>query len=117
MKRKTLAVLKKMMAAYDYRAGQSRVVHEAIVASPYPVIVAGDMNDVPVSYTYRTSSRGLQDSFLKASICKRGWTFYKFFLGVRIDYIFVSDDLKVADAEVIKCEGSDHFPYKTTLRW
>ncbi len=117
MKRKTLAVLKKMMAAYDYRAGQSRAVHEAIEASPYPVIVAGDMNDVPVSYTYRTISKGLQDSFLKASICKRGWTFYKFFLGVRIDYIFVSDDLKVADAEVIKCEGSDHFPYKTTLRW
>ena len=75
------------------------------------------MNDVPVSYTYRTISKGLQDSFLKASICKRGWTFYKFFLGVRIDYIFVSDGLKVADAEVIKCEGSDHFPYKTTLRW
>ena len=117
IKRSTLAVLKKMTAAYAYRTVQSRVVSEEIKASPYPVIVAGDMNDVPVSYTYRTMRGDLRDSFLEGSIAKRGWTFRKFIFGVRIDHIFVSSDFEVVEAEVMECEGSDHLPYKTTIMW
>ena len=117
IKRSTLAVLKKMTAAYAYRTVQSRVVSEEIKASPYPVVVAGDMNDVPVSYTYRTMRGDLRDSFLEGSIAKRGWTFRKFIFGVRIDHIFVSSDFEVVEAEVMEREGSDHLPYKTTIMW
>ncbi len=38
------------------------LVHE-IVASPYPVLLAGDFNDMPSSYVYRRVSRVLTDGF------------------------------------------------------
>ena len=33
--------------------------------SPYPIIVCGDFNDVPVSYAYETIGAGLQNAFVE----------------------------------------------------
>lgn len=117
IKRSTWKIASKMMAAYKYRAAESETVRDAIRESPYPVIVAGDMNDVPVSYTYRTISDELEDTWLHASIGKRGRTFFRKALGVRIDYILVSKTMATRSASVDKVSGSDHYPYKATICW
>ena len=46
------------------RSLQAQLVKSYINKSPYPVIVAGDFNDTPVSYTYRKIRKGLNDSFV-----------------------------------------------------
>jgi len=117
IKRSTWKIVSKMISAYKLRAKESETVREAIRTSPYPVIVAGDMNDVPVSYTYRTISKGLEDTFLHSSVGKRGLTYYKKLVGVRIDYVLVSPSISTRSAAVEKVEGSDHYPYRATICW
>lgn len=117
IKRSTGNILRKMANAYHFRAAEAEMVRDAIAESPYPVIVAGDMNDVPVSYTYHTISKGLNDTFLRQGWGKRGWTFKWKLAGVRIDYIFASDKFTTRSAKVDKTGGSDHYPYVCTLCW
>ena len=38
---------------------------EEIDQSPYPVIVCGDLNDVPNSYAYNHIGRGLRNAFVE----------------------------------------------------
>ena len=49
--------------AFQKRAQQADQVSRHIQASPYPVIVCGDFNDTPVSYSYRTIRKDLQDAY------------------------------------------------------
>ena len=59
----------------------------------YPKIVVGDFNDVPVSYTYREISSGLNDAFVESGSGLE--TTYKGpFPSFRIDYILFSDPFK-----------------------
>ena len=53
-----------MRQAYIQRADQVDIIKEDIRLSPYPVIVCGDFNDTPVSYTYKTLSKELRMSLL-----------------------------------------------------
>ena len=86
------------------RAAQADSVARMIAESPYPVIVCGDFNDTPVSYTYRTVSRGLKDAFREAG---RGYshTYRGFFDMLRIDYVLCSDEFEPLSYEVIDSWG------------
>ncbi len=86
------------------RAAQADSVARMIAESPYPVIVCGDFNDTPVSYTYRTISRGLKDAFREAG---RGYshTYRGFFNMLRIDYVLCSDEFEPLSYEVLDSWG------------
>lgn len=72
------------------RAGQVGEIRAEMDASPYPVILAGDFNDTPSSYTYRTMKGDMTDGF-RDSGSGYGGTF-RYLGGVlRIDYIFYDD--------------------------
>ena len=45
------------------RTNQANIISEHIKASPYQVILAGDFNDTPFSYSYRKIKGDLKDSF------------------------------------------------------
>lgn len=110
----------KLRRAYAKRTTQVEQVRSAIEASPYPVIVCGDFNDVPVSYTYRHLSRGLKDAFLTASdspAFSTGHTFVRKGLGIRIDYILTSPTLHASDFRIDRVTYSDHYPVSCTLSW
>lgn len=108
----------KLKDAYPLRAGQARAVAKEIKKSPYKVIVTGDFNDTPISYTYHTMSRGLSDAFLTAGgFMSLGHTFEKRGLGIRIDYILTSPQISATDFVVTKNRFSDHYPILTTLSW
>ncbi len=105
----------KLGPAASLRAQQADAVAKFISESPYPVIVCGDCNDIPCSYTYRTLSKGLTDSW-KAHRSGLGITFHEKFIRFRIDYMFHSPLLHSADSRIDKVKGSDHYPLWTTFR-
>jgi endonuclease/exonuclease/phosphatase family metal-dependent hydrolase len=104
----------KLKLAYIKRAQQAAKVAASISHSPHPVIVCGDFNDTPVSYTYHTMSRGLNDAFVHAGH-GTGNT-YLGRLSFRIDYILYSDEFKAIDFEKVEARLSDHYPILSVLR-
>jgi len=107
----------KLARAYTQRTEQVQTIRQFIDDSPYPVIVCGDFNDIPVSYTYHQLSRNLKDAFLTTSFLRTGHTFVKRGLGIRIDYILHSDLFNATDCRIDHVNYSDHYPVTTTLVW
>ncbi len=98
------------------RAEQADLMARHIKMSPYPVVVCGDFNDVPASYTYKRLSAGLKDCFKRAG---RGYahSFHDFFGLFNLDYVMY-------DPEQFDCvyysspslAYSDHNPIIVRLR-
>ena len=97
------------------RALQSQVVKDYINKSPYPVIVIGDFNDTPVSYSYRKIRKGLNDSFVKAGY-GAGFTYRGNYPPNRIDYILYDSRLVCTNFEIAKVKYSDHYPIIAYLK-
>lgn len=111
-------VRSKVQRATPLRIKQARAVRRMINASPYPTIVVGDFNAIPLSYTYLHIKRGLHDAFLETSWFKSGATFKKKGIGIRIDYILSTRSLLPVHCEVdYKATGSDHWPVAATFAW
>ena len=100
------------------RQEQAQAVREEIDQSPYPVLVTGDFNDLPLSATYRTISQDLTDAFLATSIGRVGTSFRlpmkiagcNITLPLRIDYILSSPSLTPLRCWTDTVTYSDHFP-------
>jgi len=95
--------------AFIKRAAQADIIAAHLSHCPYPVIICGDFNDTPVSYTYRTIKNGLQDAFAES-----GWglgrTYNGKFPSFRIDYILHSESIEALYFSREKIMLSDHFP-------
>jgi endonuclease/exonuclease/phosphatase family metal-dependent hydrolase len=107
--------LSKLKGAYGLRSIQAEMVSKEVKASPYPVVVCGDMNDVPNSYTYFTVRGSLQDAFLKKG-SGLGRTFRFISPTLRIDYIFADKQFKVKQYARVKVNYSDHYPVIADLQ-
>ncbi len=91
------------------RASQSKILKDHINNSPYPVIVCGDFNDTPVSFTYRKIRSGLKDTFVEAGK-GAGFTYRDKYPSNRIDYILYSDRFSCSGFEINRVNYSDHYP-------
>jgi len=91
------------------RASQAKAVKAEIDKSPYPLIVAGDFNDTPVSYSYRKIRKGLNDSFVSSGY-GAGFTYKGNYPPNRIDYILYDNSLECRQFDIIKVKYSDHYP-------
>lgn len=97
------------------RAHQAEAVKNQVVKTPYPVIVAGDFNDTPVSYAYRTLQKGLNDSFVRSGY-GAGFTYRGNYPANRIDYILHDDSFETRYFEILKVNYSDHYPVVAYIR-
>lgn len=90
------------------RAQQVNLITEHIKKCKYPVILCGDFNDAPFSYTYHELTRDLTDTFKEAG---RGLanTYVRFF-PYRIDYILHSTSIKAINFASPRVDYSDHYP-------
>jgi endonuclease/exonuclease/phosphatase family metal-dependent hydrolase len=104
----------RMQQAYIQRAEQVDILVKHIQSSPYPVIVCGDFNDTPVSYTYNKLSGNLKDAFIEAG-SGIGNTFRGNFPYVRIDYVLYSAPFKAHHYHTKKINLSDHYPVITNF--
>lgn len=102
-------VTSKLQNAFVKRARQVDDLAQHISVSPYPVILCGDFNDTPVSYTYHTLKGDLLDTFCEAG---KGMpsTYRGTFPSFRIDYIFHTNSIEALSFYVPSVEYSDHYP-------
>ncbi|HOF22258.1 MAG TPA: endonuclease/exonuclease/phosphatase family protein [Bacteroidales bacterium] len=91
------------------RAQQAELLKGQINLSAYPVIVAGDFNDTPVSYTYTKIRKGLGDAFVNSGY-GAGFTYRGNYPANRIDYIFYDNAFKCKYFDIVKIRYSDHYP-------
>ena len=111
---RTRNILYRLKKAFIKRSVQVNLVRRHIQESPYPVVVCGDFNDTPSSYTYRTISDGLLDAF-RESGSGLGSTYAGPIPGLRIDYILHSPRFQSYGFAVTREKMSDHFPLSTNL--
>lgn len=98
------------------RAKQAESVAAFLGVCPYKIIVCGDFNDVPLSYTYRTIAKDLDDAF---SMMASGfaYTYNTKYRLLRIDHILVSPSIEVCSYEVDNnIEISDHYPVVSRVK-
>lgn len=107
-------ILKRLKLAYTKRSEQVTQLRKAIKQSPYPVILCGDFNDIPVSFTYGRLSSVLTDSFTETG-SGLGGTYIGYIPGLRIDYIMHSNEFKAVEYFTHKEELSDHRAVSTKL--
>jgi hypothetical protein len=107
-------VLSKFKIGFVKRKEQSDFIKNIINQSPYPVIVCGDFNDVPNSYSYNTIGKGLVNTFVKKG-SGIGKTFDGISPTLRIDNIFTDKRFEVKQYTCIHKKLSDHFPVITDL--
>ena len=100
-------MLDKLRIAFPKRANQAQTVMEHAKKSPYPVIICGDFNDTPLSYTYNQFNKTLVDAFRNCS-SGIGSTYIGKVPAGRIDYIFHSKELNSMDFKIQDGEYSDH---------
>ena len=106
----------KISAAYVARQRQARAIRAHIDECPYPVILCGDFNDSPASFSYNKIMHGLRDSF-RSSGKGTGTTYIGGnFPAYRIDYI--AHDKQYNDFQYTVCKDlavSDHYPIYTYI--
>lgn len=91
------------------RAEQARQISSLVNATEYPLIICGDFNDTPGTFTYETLKGGLKDGFKTAGE-GYGATYRGFHNLLRIDYLFHSALLEGIKYGVISYDMSDHNP-------
>ncbi len=96
------------------RKKQLDVLMDHVRKSPHPVIMAGDMNDVPQSYVYRLFTKNRQDSFREKGN-GFGVTFGEKYPLLRIDYILPDCNFEILKHEVKNVPFSDHYPVRSHL--
>lgn len=99
------------------RATQAKMVADFLKETPYKVVVCGDFNDIPLSYTYRLIAKGLNDTFSEKA-CGFAYTYDTQYRLLRIDNILVSPAIEVASYEVDNnINLSDHYPVIARLKF
>ncbi|HNW51011.1 MAG TPA: endonuclease/exonuclease/phosphatase family protein [Prolixibacteraceae bacterium] len=108
------SIASKLKKGNIYRSGQVLKLVSHISDCRYPVIVCGDFNDTPISFTYGKISSLLNDSFIES-----GWGISNTYRGqlpqYRIDYIFHSKAFKAYNYKRHNVSFSDHYPISTVL--
>ena len=111
-------LLKKLSLPAATRARQADSIAKHISRSPHQkVIVCGDFNDSPISYTHRVVGRNLKDAFVESG---NGWgiSYHENRFYFRIDHILLSKNMKSYDCTVDhSVKSSDHYPIWCSISW
>lgn len=96
---------------YEYirRAEQADIISDIVKETRSPMVLCGDFNDTPASYTYKRLKGRMNDGFKSAG---KGYMYtYRGAKGLmRIDYIFHSEELGAVNYYSPNYNWSDHNP-------
>jgi endonuclease/exonuclease/phosphatase family metal-dependent hydrolase len=106
---------RRLKNAATVRASEADTVASHIAQSPHPVIVCGDFNDSPTSYTYNHLSTGLKDAFLQKGV-GIGQTYVGTAPSFRIDFILHHPGFQTTWFETHPEELSDHHAISARIK-
>ncbi|MBR5886492.1 MAG: endonuclease/exonuclease/phosphatase family protein [Alistipes sp.] len=114
---KIKSITDKLVENTIYRSNQAKKVREFIDQNAdKKMIICGDFNDVPLSYSYNIIAEPLISTFAEAG-SGYTYTFDGFFKLMAIDHMLVTDHFDVLSYEVDYTMGeSDHYPVITRLK-
>lgn len=104
-------LLHKLAEATAIRARQADSIASVVgEAKDHFVVVCGDFNDSPISYTHRAISRHLKDAFVESG-SGLGISYNQNRFYFRIDHILTSDNIRAYNCQVDRSvKDSDHYP-------
>lgn len=107
---------KRVSGAFEKQQNQVETILEHKQTTNHPVIICGDFNNTPFSYSYRKLKDGMQDAFQeRGNGLGTTFNFEKF--PMRIDYIFASEGLDIVSFDTMKKTFSDHYAVRATIGW
>lgn len=110
MKKHGRSLLGKLRNSFNIRAKETTDLSRFVRESPYPLLLCGDFNDTPASYTYNSMRKaGLHDGHRQGGLGMAS-TYAGSLPFLRIDYCFASQGLEVSLSKVEQLPWSDHFP-------
>lgn len=80
------------------------------------IIVCGDFNDTPISYTYNTIKGDLKDAYANTGFGV-GITYHENKFWFRIDFILHSNNIESYNCKVGNLKYSDHYPISSYLKF
>ncbi len=113
---KAVRLYDKITYAFEQRQNQAQCIRAHIDSCRFPVIICGDFNDSPASYSVHKIGRGFKDSFRSSGKGLGATYFGEAFPAYRIDYIF--HDREYNDFGHTICTDinvSDHKPIYTYI--
>lgn len=117
-KKETSYIARKIADATQQRAPQAKAVANFIKSHQgQPLIVCGDFNDTPISFTHRTVADGLTDCYIETANGP-GLSYNQKGFNVRIDNILCSSHFTPFNCRVDnKIHASDHYPIYCWLKF
>ena len=109
------SIIRNLKNASLQRAKQVEILTAHIEQSPYPVIVCGDFNDPPTSYSYRKVRGNRKDAFIEAGSGRSATYNIGRIASLRIDYIIHADAFEAYSYKSPRVNFSDHFPLMCRL--
>lgn len=110
LEKEGLDIYRRLTASYRIRGAQALELAAFVEDSPYPVILCGDFNDTPTSFSYHQISSVLTDAFVENGT-GTGDSFNKIpMMPLRIDYIFASEEFTNVAFSTYNKMWSDHKP-------
>lgn len=109
---RTLAKVKQTIASHQTEWEEH--LKAVVTESTLPLVVAGDLNDIPSSWLYSQLTSTLHDTY-----CEQGFGFATTYNGgfpkYRIDMVLHGDGFRTLSYKRIKSDLSDHYPVLTAL--
>ena len=104
------SIISKLKHAYKERSTEVRSMLEDIPHDGRAILLCGDLNDTPISYTYQqVKQSGFIDGFVVAGQ-GIGHTYAGKLPLLRIDYIWGNNRIETCDFKRLRLKGSDHYP-------
>ncbi len=112
-------ILRRLKRAFIKRSQQVGMIKMHMKICPYKIILCGDFNDTPASFTYEQLTRNLNDAFIE-----KGLGFGRTYAGkwpqFRIDYILHDKKLTCGKYKRSDETFTDHYPitaYFSNINW
>ncbi len=105
---KSKNILRRLKRAFVKRAKQVDAIRIHMNTCPYPILICGDFNDTPASYTYQQFNEILNDAFVT-----HGNGIGKTYAGpwpqFRIDYILYHNSIRCLNYQQTDITYTDHY--------
>ncbi|WP_312185123.1 endonuclease/exonuclease/phosphatase family protein [Sphingobacterium sp.] len=104
------SAIKTMSANFRLRGAQADRLREAMDSSPFPMLMCGDFNNSPNSYSYHKIKGNMKDAFCESGN-GYGYTYTNLMKLFRIDFVFFSGpEFQAMNYRTGDVDYSDHLP-------